>query len=94
MTMNEAWFLKASAADLQNALTSGDLTSVDLIKRCLAQVAKYDRQGPTLRAMISESPTAISTAERLDEERARGNIRGPFHGIPIIVKVCTDSVDG
>lgn len=93
MTMNEVWFLKASAADLQNALTSGDLTSVDLVKQCLAQISRYDRQGPTLRAMISESPTAISTAERLDEERARGNTRGPFHGIPIIIKVRTASAD-
>lgn len=89
---NDTWFLKASAADLQKALAAGDFTSVALVQRSLAQVAKYDRQGPELRAMMSQSPAAVGIAEQLDKERASGKVRGPFHGIPMIVKVGVDVV--
>jgi hypothetical protein len=86
---NESWLLAASAADLQKLLIAGEITSVTLIKNVLSQVAKYDRQGPTFRAMIAISPVALTVAECLlvDRERASGNVRGPLHGIPIIVKV-------
>ncbi|KAI0109049.1 amidase signature domain-containing protein [Nemania sp. FL0031] len=80
--------LKASAAELQALLHSGDLTSVQLVKACLNQIAKYDRSGPTLRAIISTAPEPyiLSVAESLDKERAARGVRGPLHGIPIIVK--------
>ena len=85
----EQLLLTASATELQALLQSGDLTSVQLVKACLNQIAKYDRSGPTLRAIVSTPPEEhiLSVAERLDKERAAGKVRGPLHGIPIIVKV-------
>ena len=84
-----ALLLTASATELQALLQSGDLTSVQLVKACLNQIAKYDRSGPTLRAIVSTPPEEhiLSVAERLDKERTTGKVRGPLHGIPIIVKV-------
>ncbi|KAB5583446.1 amidase signature domain-containing protein [Coniochaeta sp. 2T2.1] len=86
--MKELHLLTASAADLQALLRSGHLTSVQLVKACLNQISKYDRSGPTLRAIISTpaEEDILSVADRLDKERAAGKVRGPLHGIPIIVK--------
>ncbi|KAK1833216.1 amidase signature domain-containing protein [Podospora conica] len=86
--MKELQLLTASAAELQALLHSGDLTSVQLVKACLNQIAKYDRSGPTLRAIVAtpSKEEVLSIAARLDKERAAGQVRGPLHGIPIIVK--------
>lgn len=87
--MKELHLLTASAAELQALLRSGDITSVQLVKACLNQIEKYDRSGPTLRAIVSTPPLAslLSVADGLDKEREAGKVRGPLHGIPIIVKV-------
>ncbi|KAH6635528.1 amidase signature domain-containing protein [Chaetomium sp. MPI-SDFR-AT-0129] len=84
----EELLLTASATELQALLESGNLTSVQLVKACLNRIAKYDRSGPTLRAIVSTPPEEyiLSVAERLDKERAVGKVRGTLHGIPIIVK--------
>ncbi|KAI0876849.1 amidase signature domain-containing protein [Hypoxylon argillaceum] len=86
--MKELHLLTASAAELQALLRSGDITSVQLVKACLNQIEKYDRSGPTLRAIVSTPPLAslLSVADGLDKEREAGKVRGPLHGIPIIVK--------
>lgn len=78
-----------SAAELQGLLFSGLLTSTQLVEACLAQIEKHDRQGMNLRAMIAIAPKSklLEMAQRLDTERENNNLRGPFHGLPIIVKV-------
>lgn len=80
--------VSASAADLQDLLSTDRLTSVELVKVCLQQIENNDRQGPNLRAMISISPQErlLKRAELLDNERRAGHVRGPLHGIPIILK--------
>ena len=68
--------------DLQRALSDG-LTSVQLVRACQERVAALD--GPT-RSVLALSPTALDAAAELDAERARGHLRGPLHGIPVLVK--------
>ncbi|KAH8601745.1 amidase signature domain-containing protein [Bisporella sp. PMI_857] len=75
--------LLATATELQNLLSSGALTSVDLVNQGFAQIERYDDY---LRAIISVSPTALEDARRLDRERVSGRIRGPLHGIPMLIK--------
>ncbi|KAL9039785.1 MAG: hypothetical protein Q9180_002322, partial [Flavoplaca navasiana] len=77
-----------SAAELQGLLSSGILTSTQLVEACLAQIERHDRQGMNLRAMIAIAPKSklLEMAQRLDTERENNNLRGPFHGLPIIVK--------
>lgn len=78
-----------SAAELQERLSCGSFTSVELVKICLKQIDKYDRKGPKLRAMISVASEAksIEHASLLDSARAAGRVLGLLHGIPIIIKV-------
>lgn len=77
--------LTADVKTLQGLLSSGNVTSKDLINLYLAQIAKHDG---VLHAMIDTAPkdSLLRQAHDLDVERQAGNIRGPLHGIPVIVK--------
>jgi amidase len=75
---------------LQDALTRGVVTSVDIVHEYLTRLAAYDRNGPTFRAMLALNVSAIADARARDVERAAGQVRGPFHGIPIAFK---DNID-
>ena len=89
MALSEVELLTLDAAALQRLLSSGRLTSQTLVKQCLAQIQKHDRQHAHLRAVLDVAPyeSSLRAAELLDAERAKGHLRGPFHGIPILVKV-------
>ena len=78
--------VEASIPELQAALESGRVTSVDLVDAYLARIAAYDRAGPMLNAIVRVHPGAREEARRLDRERAEGRVRGPLHGIPILLK--------
>ena len=77
---------EASILELQAALEDGRATSADLVVRYQARIAAYDRLGPALNTIIRLNPLARRQAEALDEERAAGTVRGPLHGIPILMK--------
>jgi Asp-tRNA(Asn)/Glu-tRNA(Gln) amidotransferase A subunit family amidase len=77
---------EASIGDLQQAMTSGRTTSVELVDAYLARIAAYDHAGPALNAVIRLNPRARADAAALDAERKAGHVRGPMHGIPIILK--------
>ncbi len=87
----EVW--EASIPELQAALESGAATSADLVDAYLARIAAYDPAGPTLNAIVRLHPEATEQARRLDAERASGRVRGPLHGIPILLKDNYDTFD-
>lgn len=60
--------------------------SETLVKQSLARIDAIDRNGPTLQSVLSINPKAMEIARMLDEERADDKIRGPIHGIPILLK--------
>ena len=80
-------------AELQAALVRGDVTSVQLVHLFLERIEAFDRGGPELNAILAVSPTAAAEAERLDRERAAGTLRGPLHGVPIVLKDNFDTHD-
>ena len=84
---------EATVADLQQAMTTGRATSVQLVDAYRARIAAYDQRGPELNTMIRLNPNARADAQRLDEERRQGRVRGPLHGIPIILKDNFDTAD-
>jgi len=76
----------ATIGDLQAAMAKGTLTSEKLTQLYLARIAAYDQQGPNINTVIFANPKALDTARALDAERKAGRVRGPLHGIPIILK--------
>ena len=84
---------EASITELQAAMTAGRTTSRDLVDAYLARIAAYDTRGPQINAMVRVNPNARAEAVRLDTERRQGRVRGPLHGIPIILKDNFDTAD-
>ena len=76
----------ATIADLQSAFANGSLTAEKLTTLYLARIQAYDKQGPTINAVITLNPRALEEARALDAERKAGKVRGPLHGIPIVLK--------
>jgi Asp-tRNA(Asn)/Glu-tRNA(Gln) amidotransferase A subunit family amidase len=72
--------------DINHAFDSGALTSEKLVQLCLARIQAYDRQGPSLHAVMILNPKAIETARALDAERKAKGPRSPLHGIPVLLK--------
>ena len=73
-------------ADINRAFDAGALTSVQLVQICLGRIQAYDRQGPSLRAVLALNPKALDTARALDAERKATGPRSPLHGIPVVLK--------
>ena len=83
----------ATIADLNAAFDAGILTAEKLTQMCLARIEAYDRQGPSLRALIAVNPKALDAARQLDVERKTKGRRSPLHGIPVVLKDNIDTVD-
>lgn len=82
-----------SIAQLQADLTSGAVTSEQLVQAYLDRIAEIDDAGPTLNSVLALNPNALADARALDLERASGRVRGPLHGIPILIKDNIESAD-
>lgn len=85
--------MEATIPDLQAEMASGRVTAVEILDAYLARITAYDRQGPQLQTMIRLNPNARSDAQARDRERATGAVRGPLHGIPVILKDNYDTAD-
>ena len=85
---------EATFAGLLDDMASGRRSAVEITRLYLDRIAAVDRDGPKLRAIIETNPDALDIARQLDQERADGNLRGPLHGIPIVVKDNIDTADG
>ncbi len=86
-------FEEATVADLQSRMEKGTLTSRALTQAYLTRIATVDTAGPTLRSVIEVNPDALAIAAERDAERKAGKVRGPLHGIPVLVKDNLDSAD-
>ena len=84
---------EAGIMELQAAQADRSVTSAELVDAYLARIEAYDVQGPALNAMILVNPGAREEAASRDRERALGHVRGPLHGIPIILKDNYDTFD-
>lgn len=93
--------LHTDAEELVAGLECGRYTSVDLVKvrfgsatannhnnnfAFKAYIARIQEVQPTLKVVTEINPDAISIAQKLDHERATGSVRGPLHGIPLLIK--------
>ncbi len=78
---------EATIADIQCAYGAGAVTVREVVQAHLDRIAAYDRKGPALGAIILTNPAALADADRLDDQlRRSGQMSGPLHGIPVLVK--------
>jgi amidase len=84
---------EATVTELQEAMQRGRASSVSITRAYLARIAAYDQAGPRLNAIIRVNPRALQEAAQRDAERKAGKVRGPLHGVPIILKDNYDTGD-
>lgn len=77
--------LDANIPELSKAMQEGKVTSEKLVQMYLDRIAAYDKTCG-MNSIIATNKNALSIAKKLDKERKEGQIRGPLHGVPIIVK--------
>lgn len=84
---------EVTIASLQDKMKSGELTSEAITKKYLDRIDQIDQHGLELRSVIEVNPDALDIARQLDAERKSGKVRGPLHGIPILIKDNIDTGD-
>jgi amidase len=82
--------VETSLTELENALRLGRVTSEELVRGYQARITAYDEAGPELNGILALNAEALSEARARDAERRAGLVRGPLHGIPVLVK---DNID-
>jgi amidase len=82
-----------SLPEIAQALDSGEISSEELVTLYLERINAIDKQGPHLQAVLSLNPDALNQAKALDAMRADGLVKGPLHGIPILLKDNIESMD-
>lgn len=84
---------EATVTQLQQAQSEGRLSARALAEAYLARMDAIDAAGPQLNSVIERNPDALAIADELDRERKAGGVRGPLHGIPVLIKDNIDTAD-
>ncbi|HEY3104700.1 MAG TPA: amidase [Pyrinomonadaceae bacterium] len=82
-----------TVADLQGGMSSGKYTSQSLTRKYVERIDDIDKRGPAINSVIELNPDAPAIAAEMDKERKAGRIRGPLHGIPVLIKDNIDTHD-
>ncbi len=72
---------------------NGEYTIESVVAYYLGRIEALDKNGPALNSIICINPQALSVAGALDEELKAGKVRGPLHGIPVVLKDNIDTYD-
>lgn len=91
--LTDSFIEGATIADLQQAMEAGQVTAAALTLYFLDRIARFNHRGPAINAVLEINPEALQWAEMLDRQRAAGEVRGPLHGIPVLVKDNIDTGD-
>ncbi len=84
---------EVTITELQQQMIAGSQTAMSLTKMYLKRIKDIDANGPKINSVIEVNPDALKIAEGLDKERKAGKIRGPLHGIPVLIKDNINSGD-
>ncbi|MBK3516555.1 amidase [Carboxylicivirga marina] len=82
-----------TVAELQQKLKSGELSSQQIVQLYLKRIEAIDKSGPKVNSIIEVNKEALLIAKVLDDERKSGKVRGPLHGIPVVIKDNIDTAD-
>jgi len=86
-------FNEMSLLELQEMMQTGKLSSEELVRVYLNRIDQIDKKGPAINAVIEINKEALQLARLSDKERKAGQVRGPLHGIPIMLKDNIDTAD-
>ncbi len=86
LQFNEILIDELTIKEIQVAFEAEVITSKELVMYYLDRIASYDQSGPKLNSILEINPEAIFIAEGLDHERKTMGVRGPLHGIPVLLK--------
>ena len=75
-----------TVAEISRMLAEAEISSRQLVLNYMERIALYDKSGPMLNSVLELNPDALFIAEAMDRERAKGRLRSPLHGIPILIK--------
>jgi len=84
---------EVTLSELQAGMATGKMTARSITQLYLDRIAALNLNGPALRHVLETNPDALSIADSLDQERKAGRVRGPLHGIPILLKDNIDTAD-
>jgi amidase len=84
---------EVTITELQERMSSGKLTSEEITQKYFDRIERINLKGPELRAVIEINPDALKIAKEMDSERKSGKVRGPLHGIPVLIKDNIDTGD-
>jgi len=85
--------ISKSLPEIVEALNSGEISSEALVTLYLDRIKAIDKQGPRLQAVLKVNPDALTQAKELDVMRKNGLVKGPLHGVPILLKDNIESLD-
>ncbi len=86
-------FDEITIAQLQDEMKSGKYTGRSIAEKYMSRIDAVDKSGPAVNSIIEVNPDALSIAQELDKERQAGKMRGPLHGIPVLIKDNIDTAD-
>ena len=84
---------ETTIAALQDGMRTGRYTARSIAELYLGRMDAVDKAGPAINSVIERNPDAIRIAEERDAERKAGRVRGPLHGIPVLIKDNIDTAD-
>jgi amidase len=84
---------EVTVADLQAGMASGRYSAQSLVEKYVSRIESVDKSGPTVNSVIELNPDASSIAAALDREHKAGRVRGPLHGVPVLIKDNIDTAD-
>ncbi|MCB0688206.1 MAG: amidase [Saprospiraceae bacterium] len=84
---------RATIQNLQEWMTAGEVSSEDIVRYYLDRIKNFDQAGPQLNSVLVLNPDALHIARAMDMERRNGQVRGPMHGIPVLIKDNIDTHD-
>ena len=92
-TMKQFELDEITVADLQDGMKSGKFTARSLVEKYQARIAEIDKDGPAINSIIELNPDVLAIADALDQERKTNGVRGPLHGVPVLIKDNIDTAD-
>ena len=85
--------IEVTIDELQAKMQTGEMSSKDITRWYLNRIENIDKKGPAINSVIEVNPDALDIAESMDAERKAGKVRGPMHGIPVLIKDNIDTGD-